>query len=250
MPIDDDLASVKQRTLDRLWDMHYGEAPPKPGNLLGFAIRAARGWFPRLGREEFDREFGESFDDGIAAMKAALPKLHDELAEQMKTSKILCLADAPDNVLMWAHYADGHRGICLELQSVPELDSVWGAARPVDYLEQLPLLYDADLVSRVMSGEATLDGRAMLDRMVYTKSVHWAYEHEWRVFGGDGREKHAPYEDGLFSHAELSAVILGSEMPAEAVDEFRQLVAERFPGATLRRAIKNQAAFALDIVDS
>ena len=37
--------------------------------------------------------------------------------EQMKVGPewgIYCLSAVPDHILMWAHYADGHRGFCLQ----------------------------------------------------------------------------------------------------------------------------------------
>lgn len=40
----------------------------------------------------------------------------NQLAQSTLGSKygILCLAEAPDNLLMWAHYADCHRGFVVQ----------------------------------------------------------------------------------------------------------------------------------------
>ena len=32
----------------------------------------------------------------------------------LESKKILCLATEHDNLLMWSHYADSHKGICIE----------------------------------------------------------------------------------------------------------------------------------------
>src|SRR5215469_12806052 len=67
-----DRLKVKAATLDRLWDAHYGENPAPAGNRLGEVIQAFRGVFPRLSREDFDREFGEAIDQALDKTERSL----------------------------------------------------------------------------------------------------------------------------------------------------------------------------------
>ena len=50
-----------------------------------------------------------------------------------KASRILCLAEDRENLLMWAHYAKDHTGIVIKFKCLPELDTPLIAARKVDY---------------------------------------------------------------------------------------------------------------------
>ena len=70
---------------------------------------------------------------------------------------------------MWAHYADNHRGVCLGFD-IPE-----EKATKIEYV--------ADLIamdSRVLSDSEY--NRRMTDIAQRTKSAHWEYEAEWRVW--------------------------------------------------------------------
>jgi Protein of unknown function (DUF2971) len=69
------------------------------------------------------------------------------------------------NQLLWSHYADSHRGICIGflMSATPDLS----CASPVTYNDNLPVWRgdDKDLMSMVFC----------------TKSTDWSYEQEWRV---------------------------------------------------------------------
>lgn len=54
--------------------------------------------------------------------------------------RILCLSEACDNLPMWSHYSDSHKGVVLELQSISNLDSPWLMAQPVVYQDSPPVL--------------------------------------------------------------------------------------------------------------
>jgi len=96
-----------------------------------------------------------------------------------------------------------------------------------------------------MSGEAKIDVPEMMDRLIYTKAIDWAYEKEWRVCAGDGRSV-SSYEDWLFSPEELDAVYLGCCMPEEERTEFARLVVERYPHAGIFQAEKAEREFRLE----
>lgn len=67
---------------------------------------------------------------------------------------------------MWSHYADNHRGVCLEFATANPL---FATAKAVQYLKDYPswVPMDADQVVKT----------------VYTKSNEWEYEDEYRLLG-------------------------------------------------------------------
>lgn len=107
---------------------------------------------------------------------------------------IVSFAERDDCVLMWSHYGDQHRGICLGY-SVPE-----GATGDVHQVA-----YDGDRLVRASEVGAMLDGddkaRAKVDAAVMLrKAERWSYEQEWRLIGRRGTER---------SPLELEEVIFG-----------------------------------------
>src|SRR6185437_6477137 len=85
---------------------------------------------------------------------------------------ILCLSAKCNDLLMWSHYANGHRGLCLEFEA-SDYTPFFGAALPVKYRDDRPT-FDPDGTQwqRVESA-------------VLTKSKGWSYEEEWRVIDHD-----------------------------------------------------------------
>ena len=95
---------------------------------------------------------------------------------------IVSLAERNDCPLMWSHYGDQHRGICLGY-SVPE--------RATGDVHQVA--YDGDRLVRASEVGAMLDGdneaRARVDAAVLLrKAESWSYEREWRLIGRRGTE--------------------------------------------------------------
>jgi hypothetical protein len=62
--------------------------------------------------------------------------------------------------LLWSHYADGHRGICLGFD-------VDGDIRPMQYTAERPPLPEVVTQETVMT-------------LLFTKWTGWSYEEEWR----------------------------------------------------------------------
>jgi hypothetical protein len=84
---------------------------------------------------------------------------------------VFCLSESADNLLMWAHYADNHRGVCVEIDtSISFFHSAQlGFNLPnngkVHYLDKRPVLSHSNLRS---------------PNLLFRKSPEWAYEKEWR----------------------------------------------------------------------
>jgi hypothetical protein len=231
---DIDYAAVKPIVLDKLWVAHYGETPAPAENELGKVIRLLRGKFPRLTREEFDNEFGNSIDECFRKIQDGLPKLQKELQTLMANSKILCLTDASDNAEMWESYAEKHQGIVIRFRSLPQ--SPWSEARPINYLAEMPYLIDNDFLADLLSGRVSMDAKTIMHRMVYTKSTKWAHEKELRIYSGDGRNTNAPFEDIHFNARELDAVIVGNKMSQDDRVAFSALTKRLYPHAKFLEA--------------
>jgi Protein of unknown function (DUF2971) len=85
---------------------------------------------------------------------------------------ILCFSRNWDNLLLWSHYGDSHKGACLGFE-VPDGDP--GANYDTD------VLYQPNLLQIRRSEDVNLDLATRLHR---TKHESWSYEQEVRMFVG------------------------------------------------------------------
>jgi hypothetical protein len=85
---------------------------------------------------------------------------------------VLSLTERPDNLVMWAHYADQHRGFVLGFDSTHP----WFEGSDQFRENVLAKVRYAD--DRPSKGLKTL----MLEDTYLTKSPDWSYEEEWRKF--------------------------------------------------------------------
>lgn len=165
---------------------------------------------PELGRDARRAEARRRVSD--PAFDPRLPGNMDgfrKMYQDTVTSQVgvMCISEIADDILMWAHYADSHRGICLVFD--PN-DAFFATAQPVLYREERPRVNPL-----VHSQEQ------MLDAAMFTKSKHWSYEREWRIL---------QYKKGAGVYTvpvpSLVQVVLGANISAESEANIRQWIAQ------------------------
>ena len=102
--------------------------------------------------------------------------------DENKNLGIVCMSERCDSMLMWSHYAQSHTGVCFEFIRTKE--TILGDSEvcsPVKYKENYP---------KINLAEALIlqDGTAM-GLLMYTKSIEWSYEKEWRFMKENGGNK-------------------------------------------------------------
>lgn len=144
---------------------------------------------------------------------------------------VYCVTTKPDNLLMWAHYADNHKGICLEFRGSIALTV--GTPMKVQYSDtRTPI-------------EMYRKQPNALELALCTKSSNWEYEDEWRIIRPE-------YEGGpgiaTFSPLELTGIIIGAMADPETVELVKKWAAARTESLTLRQAALNTRKYALDLL--
>jgi hypothetical protein len=131
-------------------------------------------------------------DETHEVFKKAFLEKQDELLNRRGCT---CFSEVNDNILLWSHYADGHRGICLEFDTSSLLFS---KARKVYYSLDFPTI---DPVKFLYGShdEKVEEGIKPL----FTKYENWSYEKEWRLFHV---EPNKPYS---YSVEALNSVYFG-----------------------------------------
>jgi hypothetical protein len=139
--------------------------------------------------------------------------------------RIYCLGPDVGNLLMWAHYADNHKGVCLEFNTH---DLVMCSALRVQYVKEFPIM-------RVYSRNVDDNLQVFLN-----KADVWAYERECHLIAQE--RKYANTSETLRTDEKflklpataLLSVIVSCQGPYEMV---RELVAEVAPDVIVRRGI-------------
>lgn len=108
--------------------------------------------------------------------------------EITSTVSLACYISKLPSQLMWAHYADSHKGICLKLKLNEELRSSALKNRffQVEYSDERPKIDQLELF-KIQANEklkekfeTEYDLDTYLVKMLTTKSSEWSYENEWR----------------------------------------------------------------------
>jgi hypothetical protein len=198
-------------------------------------------------------------------------KLMRDLLETLDQSfGVLCLSERPDDILLWSHYSNSHRGLCLEFDAAAHPD-VFPRLRRVVYQKKYPAIptefpnllrafrekrdglinetlfnladvlagqLDDDTVAKSPEDMAALG----VARWFYVKSDHWDYEREWRCL----KWKPGPQ---AFPPKALTRVIVGC-VDTEAT---LQLVRDAIKGTAvedvpLYKAVRKANKFGLDLV--
>ena len=96
------------------------------------------------------------------------------IEKQRHLVMVFCTSEVNDNILMWSHYANSHKGVCLGLKLPPLISSIDCLTMKVNYTDVIVprKFYAADDHNR---------GLALM-YWVYTKASCWGYEKEIRSF--------------------------------------------------------------------
>src|SRR6185437_10691555 len=139
----------------------------------------------------------------------------------IRDQRLYCLTPDPCSTLMWSHYANDHRGICLAFDTGNPLFS---EALEVTYRSEYPRWVPHEL-------------EQIAFEMFLTKAHDWGYEKEFRIIGGVNMEKGYLNLDGDCFHlppGALHSVIVGCEADYDAI---LKVVSEHAPDLPVRRIV-------------
>ncbi|MBB1270156.1 DUF2971 domain-containing protein [Shewanella sp. SR44-3] len=137
---------------------------------------------------------------------------------------VLCLTEEKDNLLMWSHYADSHKGFCIKFDASHEFfnqrrseNDEFYHLREVVYLDERP--------NKTMSNMSGVD-------LLLLKSDIWAYEKEWRFCGvlndSDYIIDSEPLNVHLFKFPKsiIQEIILGVNASSQLEQEMKLIISQ------------------------
>ncbi len=90
---------------------------------------------------------------------------------------VCCFSKNMNEILMWSHYADNHRGVCIEYEITDE-EVIKGRLIEVKYNNELSIF---DKIERMPSGHLSLNTTTN-GKFLITKFKNWSYEEELRTY--------------------------------------------------------------------
>jgi hypothetical protein len=159
---------------------------------------------------------------------------------------ILCLTKRPDNLVMWGHYANAHRGFLLEFDSenpffnnryVMHLDWTWMEEMPLEY-RGFGNLRDVQYTQLRCS---TCNPDEVPTISFFVKSTDWQYEEEVRMIMPLNYADYTNKEGFLhlfrFPPEALTGLILGAGADQKLIQGLSRLVKkDRLSHVILRKA--------------
>lgn len=167
----------------------------------------------------------------------------------------LSLSKIPDNLLMWSHYADSHKGFVVGFDARNPFFSPGslskGGLQSVRYSRERFVLPRNGFAG--MSAEAATEAN---DKFIFTKCDDWGYEQELRLLSmPDKADKLIPDGVGrppiclyIFPPEAISEVILGFRMEAADKERIVKVVETKYPHAIVKQALVDSTKYALRIV--
>lgn len=182
----------------------------------------------------------------LNAIKEISPSLKDKMLHRLRTEiGILSLTEAPDNLLMWSHYADSHKGYLIEFEGEHHFfnqkrnpDDAFYHVRRVAYPTVKPIFKDLMDI-----GESNL---------LLIKEHSWKYEMEWRMMVPlMFHEKTIEPDIHLvpFPAAAVTGVVIGTHCSEFTRDLLTSLVAtdERYRHVRIYQAQLNHREGCVDV---
>jgi hypothetical protein len=135
------------------------------------------------------------YDLADPIVRQAVFSTRDDISQRFG---LLCFSAAWNNPMIWAHYSDKHRGLCLGFEIPSEVENA--RTQKVEYIPA-PLPFPGDFLHL-----DTQEQLAIVNKMIYTKYDSWQYEQEIRTWT-DLEEEYFDFCEML----QLVEVIIGSE---------------------------------------
>lgn len=138
----------------------------------------------------------KNINEDFRFTKEIRKELLKEFVDKTKRQIRLCsFSERNDSILMWSHYSDGHKGICVQYDFQNDND-IYNYLEPVYYTNNI-----FDITPYFGSGRVPLKIAAII------KAKDWQYEKEWRLTFPTFDENP---NNGYYSVSKPVAIFLGA----------------------------------------
>lgn len=134
-----------------------------------------------IGEIDYNATEADRQEDQEAWIRNGLSVAIEEELRRAHETGVLCLCSKFDSPLMWSHYADQHRGVCLEYDT-----SAIASAKLHRVSYGRSRIIRASHIRDWLFRDSRAARKAVVTAALLTKSKEWRYEGEWRLLGPIG----------------------------------------------------------------
>lgn len=157
-------------------------------------------------------------------------KKEEILNSNKKVHGLFSVTPINNNILMWSHYANSHKGFCIGFDSLKLFEHLDGGDS-VSYPSVFPIISPIE------------DRDKQYKDQIMTKSIHWGYEAEYRLttFQKTNQNIEIPKEA-------IIEVVFGARMSLEHKNEIKALLTEKLPHVKCFSVVPEKTKFELTII--
>ena len=158
----------------------------------------------------------------------------DNISDFVDDFGVSCFSKMNNDILMWSHYADSHKGFCVGFHT--DNNDYFSEVKQVNYEKNYPKLLSSAPSNKIA------------ETIMLTKSCHWKYEKEWRKIkmlklpNGDQLRDIQHYPENI-----LASVIFGAKMLPESRKNLLNIITKKGIKLDLFEAKPCEHRFSLEI---
>ncbi|AEG01051.1 DUF2971 domain-containing protein [Methylomonas methanica] len=206
----------------------------EPDKIMDQLVRAVLANNPRLTHHSASAEALAIYLEDRHRNSAVWEALKNDLIHEFRHCVgIYCLTERRDSILMWSHYADDHKGFCIEFEAT-DYTPVFGGAQQVSYEKEYPEInfYNTPIEDKVKLS-------------LLTKFTDWNYEREWRILDHDIGSGTRTYPAEL-----MKSVTFGIRMLTEHKEKIRDWVSARGCDVQFYQAVQGKDRFEVAFLEA
>ncbi|MGD1038035.1 MAG: DUF2971 domain-containing protein [Roseiarcus sp.] len=243
------------------FETDFGESYP---NLIAFMKKNHPGDLPWFRANVPPISWGQTVRD----LKAYMQRVR-ETAFIFSTSTTYYALHPKDNLYMWGHYANGHRGVAIEFNTQalatavikhheaengkpPEATDVWAEIEYTKTFGPITAEYVYEFMKQekdISNRKRTIRSTTQLDmyyaRLPRIKSDVWQSENEWRLMWQSEKTTGKIYKCPIPEDA-ITTIFLGLNLAPDKAEEILAVAKLNFPRTSIFRAHKRHGALALE----
>jgi hypothetical protein len=243
-----EVKEITQSLTDELVKMVFDDDEPTGDNnhpLFAMTMWSRSNRHKRS-KEEFIKFMQPAADEGEKKGVETLKRIQAWWVDFRQKLRVYCVSEIHDDILMWAHYADCHKGAVIKHNCLIEHDRAICAAVPIDYDTDIPIIAYLDEYIKHLTGQKEIDFSNLFTKFATTKKAHWSYEKEWRCIGNDSLNDGSLFEFVNIIPEEIEAIYFGCKMPKSEQQEIMKLTSGDFCHVKLFQAHKHQSKYELE----
>jgi hypothetical protein len=156
-------------------------------------------------------------------------QVHSTINSRRDDYKVGSFSSSSNNILLWAHYADSSKGVCIEFDILEALD-FFDYIIPVTYLDKKPEIDLAKDPSIFPS-----------EQVFFTKHSDWKYENELRLV------KLSKSNIFKFNMEAIKSITFGCRSDNNLIAETTRLIDSHLPKIKIYKASISETKYAYDI---